>query len=162
MTPAHHPVAWVVRLHSLKVGEEEIFEIRSVPTASLIFSRACECYINRRKGTTLRGHGSPGRPAGPIPAAHMRLRSYDSVAIAASYASRAANAAVARAPILTAMATISSLGASNEKRVISYGLYGSASRYTIGVLRNAELAPTVYPGWTVSASFVAITCLYAS
>ena len=34
-------------------------------------------------------------------------------------------------------------------RVIAYGLYGADARYTVGVLRNAQLAPLVYPGWKV-------------
>eukprot|EP00965_Chrysotila_dentata_P170871 5639765-Pleurochrysis_carterae.AAC.1 len=38
-----------------------------------------------------------------------------------------------------------------QVRVISYGLYGSSTRYTIGVIRNAELAPIVYPGWKARA-----------
>ena len=33
--------------------------------------------------------------------------------------------------------------------MVSYGLYGSSERYTVGVIRNAQLAPDVYPGWRV-------------
>ena len=44
---------------------------------------------------------------------------------------------------------VQSLSASNEVRIISYGLYGANPRYVVGVLRNAELAPLVYPGWKV-------------
>ena len=47
------------------------------------------------------------------------------------------------------LSRITSLGASNEVRVIAYGLYGADARYTVGVLRNALLAPLVYPGWKV-------------
>lgn len=36
---------------------------------------------------------------------------------------------------------------SNEKRVISFGLYGSKPKYTIGAVRNAELAKVYFPGW---------------
>lgn len=36
-----------------------------------------------------------------------------------------------------------------EKRVISFGLYGGERRYVIGIYRNLELAPQVYPGWVV-------------
>lgn len=36
-----------------------------------------------------------------------------------------------------------------EKRVISYGLYGNNPLYTLGALKNAELAPIFYPGWTL-------------
>ena len=37
----------------------------------------------------------------------------------------------------------------NEKRVISFGLYGSNSKYTLGAIRNAELRDTYFPGWEV-------------
>jgi len=36
-----------------------------------------------------------------------------------------------------------------EKKAISFGLYGSNPLYTLGALKNAELAPKFYPGWTV-------------
>jgi len=32
-------------------------------------------------------------------------------------------------------------------RVISMSLYGSGRRYTMGAIRNAQLAPVTYPGW---------------
>lgn len=35
----------------------------------------------------------------------------------------------------------------NEKRVISFGLYGSKPKYTIGAIRNIELAKIYFPGW---------------
>lgn len=34
-----------------------------------------------------------------------------------------------------------------ERRAISYGLYGNNTKYTHGALRNAELASKFYPGW---------------
>ena len=37
----------------------------------------------------------------------------------------------------------------NEKRVISFGLYGSKPKYTTGAIRNAELRDTYFPGWEV-------------
>lgn len=36
-----------------------------------------------------------------------------------------------------------------EKRVISFGLYGADPKYVNGALRNAELTPSVFPGWTM-------------
>lgn len=33
------------------------------------------------------------------------------------------------------------------KKVISFSLWGKNSRYTIGAIRNAELAQRTYPGW---------------
>jgi len=33
------------------------------------------------------------------------------------------------------------------KKIISYSLWGNTPMYTIGAIRNAELAETIYPGW---------------
>lgn len=35
----------------------------------------------------------------------------------------------------------------HEKRVISFGLYGSKPKYTIGAIRNVELQKIYFPGW---------------
>ncbi len=42
---------------------------------------------------------------------------------------------------------INKLAPSNEKRYISFGLYGNKPKYLNGALRNIELAKTYYPGW---------------
>lgn len=34
------------------------------------------------------------------------------------------------------------------KRVISFSLWGSSQKYCVGAVKNALLAPHVYPGWT--------------
>jgi hypothetical protein len=36
-----------------------------------------------------------------------------------------------------------------EKRVISFGLYGTKERYIEGMIRNAQLAPVWFPGWSL-------------
>jgi hypothetical protein len=33
-------------------------------------------------------------------------------------------------------------------KIISFSLWGQDPKYTIGAIRNAELAPKIYPGWT--------------
>ena len=33
------------------------------------------------------------------------------------------------------------------KKVISYSLWGSDPKYTIGAIRNAEIASSIYPDW---------------
>lgn len=33
------------------------------------------------------------------------------------------------------------------KKIISFSLWGNNPKYTVGAIRNAELAPLVYPGW---------------
>ena len=35
------------------------------------------------------------------------------------------------------------------KKIISYSLWGNNPKYTIGAIRNAELAKVIYPGWKV-------------
>jgi hypothetical protein len=40
-------------------------------------------------------------------------------------------------------------GVSTPRRIISFSLYGSLPLYTDGAITNAELAPHLYPGWTV-------------
>jgi hypothetical protein len=34
-----------------------------------------------------------------------------------------------------------------KKKIISFSLWGTNPKYTYGALRNAELAPEIYPGW---------------
>jgi hypothetical protein len=50
--------------------------------------------------------------------------------------------------LLTVLAgcQIHALPPSNEKRVISYGLYGKNPKYTRGAIRNAELVDSYFPG----------------
>ena len=33
------------------------------------------------------------------------------------------------------------------KKIISFCLWGNDPKYTVGALRNAELAKTIYPDW---------------
>jgi hypothetical protein len=43
--------------------------------------------------------------------------------------------------------TIAAFPSSSEKRVISFGLYGSKPKYTVGAVKNAQLAKSYFPGW---------------
>ena len=149
VVPPGDKEAWVVRASSEAVGTSERFEVRG-REHTYLYNVGSGGHVSRRFGTVVRAHGdTPGKPAGRIPGARMQLRFFTLEQLRTEYATSAARQAQARAPIMQQMARIHSLGASNEVRIISYGLYGSASRYTIGVLRNAELAPLVYPGWKV-------------
>ena len=46
-----------------------------------------------------------------------------------------------------AIERIRALPTSQEKRVVSYGLYGSNPKYVVGAVRNSELAKVYFPGW---------------
>ena len=37
----------------------------------------------------------------------------------------------------------------NERHVIAMSLYGGDDRYTFGAIRNAQLRPVIFPGWTL-------------
>ena len=143
--------AWVVRAHATSVGPDELFEVRSGRGGhTFLFHVATGAHINHRFGYTVRGHGDrPGQPAGRIASARLSLRYYTASQVKAAHDAALSRSLAARAPIRQQLSHIHSLGASNEVRVISYGLYGKDTRYTIGVLRNAQLAPIVYPGWKV-------------
>lgn len=45
------------------------------------------------------------------------------------------------------IAQIKKFPISSEKRVISFGLYGSNPKYTTGAIHNVQLASTYFPGW---------------
>lgn len=45
------------------------------------------------------------------------------------------------------IAQIASFPTSTEKRIISFGLYGSKPKYTTGAIKNAELVKVYFPGW---------------
>jgi len=63
-------------------------------------------------------------------------------------------------PLLPSFSKIKDLPPSSEKRVISYGLYGSNPKYTQGAIRNAELVDTYFPGETKMSIITTITYYY--
>ena len=146
--------AWVVRAHSSVIGDAEHFEVRSGRGGhTYLFNVASGAHLNHRFGFTVRGHGDrPGKPAGRVPSSRVSLRYYTLAQLRAEHSAALTRQAAAREPIRAQLTRIHALAASNEVRIISYGLYGANSRYTIGVLRNAQLAPIVYPGWRVRAT----------
>ena len=145
------PDAWVVRAHTDTAGASELFEIRGGRGGnSFLYHVGTGAHVNRRFGAVVRAHGeTPGQPAGRIPAARMSFTFYSVDQLRSEYAAAAAKQREAREPVRLQLSRIHALAATGEVRVISYGLYGDNTRYTIGVLRNAELAPLVYPGWKV-------------
>ena len=45
------------------------------------------------------------------------------------------------------MPTRKAAALSQKKKVISFSLWGTTPMYTVGAVKNAELAPKIYPGW---------------
>ncbi|MDI1443847.1 glycosyltransferase [Polyangium sp. 6x1] len=46
------------------------------------------------------------------------------------------------------IAQSASSGREEGRRIIAFSLWGTQPRYTVGAIRNAELAQEIYPGWT--------------
>jgi len=149
VVPKGSDPAWVVRVHQPVVGEIEAFQVKEQSGSTYLYSLGARCHLNFRFGEILRGHNKGGQPAGTIPSARMQLERVDAAELTRRVAADVASANAARLETSSQISQIATLGASNEVRVISYGLYGASPRYTIGVVRNAELARLVYPGWRV-------------
>jgi hypothetical protein len=149
--PSEPQDAWVVRAHATAVGPSEVWEVHSGRGGhTFLYHLQSKAHLNHRFGFIVRGHGdSPGRPAGRVPSARLSMQYMTHSQLKAQHADATLRAHQSREPIRQQMARIHSLPSSQEVRVISYGLYGKSTRYTIGVLRNAQLAPLVYPGWKV-------------
>jgi len=52
--------------------------------------------------------------------------------------------------------------ATRRLRVISMSLYGSERRYIVGAIRNAQLAPVIFPGWQIRFYCKSSGSLYTS
>ena len=142
--------AWVVRLvHRQAAGAREAFAEVRTGGATYLRNDACGCHVSHRFGTLVRGHDATGRPAGANAASRLVIQAYGPTELRAALAAAAAARSAERLRLGAELSSIRTLGASNEVRVISYGLYGADDRYTIGAIRNAQLAPIVYPGWGV-------------
>jgi hypothetical protein len=149
LVPKGQEPAWVVRVERASAGDLETFEIRQAAGHTYVYSVAAGCHLNFRFGDILRGHNKAGQAAGAIPSARMQLTPFGQEELASRMASDVARANEARLEMSSQLSRITTLAATNEVRVIAYGLYGGDARYTVGVLRNAQLAPLVYPGWKV-------------
>ena len=90
----------------------------------------------------VRGHGNKPRnrsAAGKEPASRWTLKWLDDAAVAASRDKSKAKAE-SESHLLNDL-PVPAKPVGNEKRVVSYGLYGSDPKYCTGAIRNSELAP---------------------
>jgi len=91
----------------------------------------------------VRGHTSAwdkSKPAGREYGAVMTFHFLNESDIIESLEKSQVEDKIAAAQDKKELTIINSLPVSSEKRVISFGLYGSNSKYTVGAIRNAELA----------------------
>ena len=145
---------WVVRAHAAQAGASERFEVRErrppAPPATRIVPRGAAA--TSTTGSARSSAATATRPGSRRARSSRRGWRWSASTPPASprrWRRHGAPPTRRARRLWSQMKQIHALGATNEVRVISYGLYGADPRYTVGVVRNAQLAPLVYPGWRV-------------
>jgi hypothetical protein len=99
----------------------------------------------------VRGHTEEGdrtEPAYREYGASMSFQFIDEDRIAESIEEEKRDAKESEEQDAALITTIQGFPASSERRVISFGLYGSNKKYTGGAVANARLRDVYFPGWT--------------
>jgi hypothetical protein len=161
MVPKTQPLAWVVRTTAgattvAKLSAKQLWKLEG----GRIFNQECGAYVNIISGgggVAVRGHGNEPRKryasSSSEPSTVFQWAAVSQADLAAD-AQRVKVVETAEAHTEEAyLKAIAAFPKSNEKRVVSYGLYGSNPKYTHGAIRNAELVHIYFPGW-VSRFFV--------
>ena len=121
--------------------------------AGYLLNRGSMAFVNNIGSDlsfVVRGHTEQGDRSSPAYreyGAKMEFTFVDSEAIVRAIAEEQREAKQAEEQDQELVANIKSFPVSNEKRVISFGLYGDKARYTHGAVRNAELREKYFPGW---------------
>jgi hypothetical protein len=155
MVPKTQPLAWVVRTSAgaaspASLGAKHHWKL----AGGRVFNRECGAYVNvigGPGGAAVRGHGNEPRKrfasSSDEPSTAFEWAAVSAPELAAD-TQRVAVVATAEAHTEDAyVAAIAAFPRSSEKRVVSYGLYGSNPKYTLGAVRNAELVHVYFPGW---------------
>jgi len=150
MVPKTQPLAWVVRGSHGESGSLNIRQHWRLEGGRL-FNRESESYVNLiGEANAVRGHGNaPNKRsgAGPEPTTLFTVSTVDTQALAGDAKKQQVVKTVEADTEKAYREAIQAFPKSNEKRVVSYGLYGSNPKYTVGAIRNAELVKVWFPGW---------------
>lgn len=151
MIPQNERLAWVVRATGKTLQPRHHFRLEG---NSKIFNRESQAYINVIEDTPsheVRGHGNS--PRKHMAAAYddfgtnFEIRTLSADEVRSNEALVQQQAAREHQKEEHYIAQIKALPKSQEKRVVSYGLYGSNPKYTTGAIRNSELVHKYFPGW---------------
>lgn len=149
MVPKTQPLAWVVRATGSTLSHQHHFKL----DGNRILNRALNAYVNVIKdggGIDIRGHGNaPNKKSG---AGQEPSTVFEAMRVTKEQLMASANAVNNREMMEKQkdqeyIAQIAAFPKSNEKRVVSYGLYGSNPKYIDGAVRNSELVKIYFPGW---------------
>jgi len=149
MVPKTQPLAWVVRATGSTLTHQHHFKL----DGNRILNRALNAYVNVIKdggGIDIRGHGNaPNKKSG---AGREPSTVFEAMRVSKEQLLASANQVNQREMMEKQkdqeyIAQIAAFPKSNEKRVVSYGLYGSNPKYIDGAVRNSELVKLYFPGW---------------
>jgi hypothetical protein len=152
IVPPSEAAAWTVRCSSHAVTSQTLVKIEQVQKAAFLRFRDTAAHVNYIGRGDVRGHARPpreGLAAGKEPSARWFLRALPQEEVAASVAAWKLQLAQEEGAAARARRKILALPPSAEKRVISFGLYGAAAKYTHGMVQNCILAREYFPGWSV-------------
>lgn len=146
--------AWVVRLGTSN-EEETRNDTRYhflLEQEGYVLNRAKPAFLNVMSESeyTVRGHSSGWdrtQPANREYSAAVRITIINATEVELSRQQEEMELKQAQEQDEKYIEMISKFPTSTEKRVISFGLYGSKPKYTQGAIRNAELAASYFPGW---------------
>jgi hypothetical protein len=145
---------WVV-----KVGTADVTEATSDPSYHFlleddgyVLNRGAMAFVNVMSEAeySVRGHTGGWdrtRAAGREYTAAMKFAFLDDASVLQAIEHEKQEEADAEEQDKKLVAAIADFPASTERRVISFGLYGTKEKYTEGAVKNAELAKTYFPGW---------------
>jgi hypothetical protein len=145
---------WVVKLGTSKEEETRddyryhfLFE-----EEGYILNRAKPAFLNVMSNNeyTVRGHSSGwdrSKPAGREYGTSMHFQIINATEVEESRAEELREEKEAKEQDEMYIQQIANFPKSDEKRVISFGLYGAKPKYIQGAIRNAELTKVYFPGW---------------
>ena len=117
-----------------------------------LLNRGSHAFVNviSKADFLIRGHAStpPTRPARREFNAMMRMSFVNETLVHEAIVQEETEKKEAADFDAALIKQIQSFPKSAEVRVISFGLYGSIEKYTLGAIRNTELAKIYFPGWT--------------
>jgi hypothetical protein len=149
-----HRDTWVV-----KMGTNNLTEAKNlteyhflIETDGFLLNRKAMAFVNVIANTeyAVRGHSGgwdTSIPAGREYGATMQFEYLNESLVEIAIEKEAREEKEAAEMDTKYIQTIQNFPKSNEKRVISFGLYGSKPKYTIGAIHNVDAAKLYFPGW---------------
>lgn len=153
-TSAYSNDAWVIRLgttdQSIALNDTAYHFL--IENEGYVVNRESMACINVIAETDYptRGHSNGWNrniPAGREFGASIHFQTINDSIVQASIRREASEQKSSEEEDAIYLQQISRFPRSMEKRVISFGLYGSKAKYTVGAIRNAQLAKEYFPGW---------------